>query len=1107
MLEQTKQNTERQSLVLIVALGFLLRLALAFITEGYLYDTSTFLAWGLRMASLGASDFYVADYYCDYPPGYLYVLGVVGQLITSLELYYLDALSQLLLVVVPCFAEAGVAVLVYAIARKEGQAKWALQLAAFVSFCPVFWYDTAIWKQIDAVMSLLLLGCFALLAKRRFLPAAALFGLALVVKPQALMVGPVLALCFLFPVFFAADTKEFWRAIRTGVLGVLSALAPVYLCALPFYGFGNTTVQLYALYFDTVTSYPYASVNAFNFMAAMGGNWVSQTSAFTISLFGTSMPTFFTWEIFGTVAIFCMTLFMVVLALYARKNNSFSPLLLAAVYFIGVFTFANRMHERYLLFGVALLLGAVAHLGSTRLLSLAGGFSITALINMAAVYTCVGTDDEWLTSATSVLVTRITGLAETAFCVLLLYEAWRICSGKVCVGKAAKESDVADAINASVAQAIEVDDTTAQATETGDNSTQERVKEYYVPAPQPKWCKAEIFFLSVLTAAVAVLSFSYLGDFTAPQNPLDASTSSHTETVLVDGDVESFWMYPAVTKSGATLMVAAEDGTILLEVELAVGGLFQWASYSVEDYDAYTVTVSGVSMMELCFKDAAGDVLAVTAIDASGEAVEVSALFDEPSLVPDEISQLNGFYFDEIYHARTAYESANGLAIYEISHPPMGKNFLAFGVMLFGMTGFGWRFSGVLFGVLMVPVIYWLTRRLSRSVKAAGLVALLLSFDFMRYVQSRIATIDTISAFFILLAATCMVWYCQSVLEKGVRKSVLPMALAGLAFGFGAASKWTGLYAGAGLAILYFGVLILRLVQENRRLVRAQVAQTDMSAASDAQEAEQEAAVQSAKSVHTAQQAAAAQNIQQPKAVQSSQAKSEFKHLTRTDLHKEFYLAIGGGVLFFVIIPLMIYIASYLPYRLADPSFGLAEWWANQEYMLWYHSSLDATHPFSSSWYSWFLDLRPVWYYMGSGLESGTYASIAGFYNPIICWVGALAWLRLSGRALLGKTTLARNALIVLLLSQLLPWFLVTRCTFLYHYYPSFLFTVVAIGLWFKDICAKNEDRAYALASGLLTLAIFFFVWFFPVLSGLPVGTLWAQTLKLLPSYGFYIIS
>ncbi|MFI3169999.1 MAG: phospholipid carrier-dependent glycosyltransferase [Faecalibacterium sp.] len=1099
MLEQNKQKLGLQNLALILAVGFLLRIILAVSTEGYVYDVNCFFAWGARMADIGAANFYAEDYFCDYPPAYLFVLGIVGRLMSLFQVNYLEKLAQAFLVFVPSLADMGSAFLLYRIAHKAGNARLGLRLAAFVAFCPMFWYDTAVWKQIDGVLGLLMLGCFYLLLQKRFVPSAALYGLALAVKPQALIMGPVFGLCFLLPVFFAADSKAFWRAVKHGALGVLAALAPLYLTALPFFGFGNTFQSLIALYSDTAASYPYASINAFNFLAACGGNWVSQTEPFTIKILNASVSCGITWETFGTFAIAAMTVFIVVLALLGRKHKRFSAAFLAAVYMIGIFTFAHRMHERYLLVGVLLLLCAVAQLGSARLLALAGGLSITTLLNMAAVYTMVETDDAFFSSAMSILSVRLVGAAETILCLLLFYEAWQICSGKcrkvtlfgydktapdaplpegvttvlvgVAVGQTAargkneKQSGAAKTnaktakgtkANASMAKGAKAN--AADASQNGAVAKTEKAP--YIPSPQPKWSKGEIIFLSVLMVAVSVLSFVYLGDLTAPQTSLDLRENTALETVVVEGDAAALWVYPAVTSSDASVLVLAEDGTVVLETTLAVGGLFQWESYPIVSYPVYTVIVSGVEMMELGFKDADGNLLSITTVDTAGIEVAPSAMFDEQSLIPDTISQLNSFYFDEIYHARTAYESVNGMDIYEISHPPMGKNFIALGVLIFGMTGFGWRFAGTLFGVLLVLVMYWFTRRLTRSPLVAGFVALLFSFDFMRYAQSRIATIDTISAFFILLGATCMLWYCQSVLEKGVTKSVLPMALAGLSFGFGAASKWTGLYAGVGLAILYFGVLCLRCYQEYFAAARA--------------------------------------NKQGDALEIFSQSKA---------LRTEVIYAFGGGVLFFVVVPLIIYIASYLPYQLADPNFGLSGIWANQEYMLSYHSNLDATHPFSSPWYTWFLDLRPVWYYMGSGLEADTYASIAGFYNPVLCWVGAAAWLRLALRALKGKGTFVGNALIVLLLSQLMPWLLVTRCTFLYHYFPSFLFTMAAIGLWFQDLRSQNEERAYTLASGLLTLAIFFFVWFYPVLSGLPVGTLWAQTLKILPSFGFYIIS
>lgn len=62
--------------------------------------------------------------------------------------------------------------------------------------------------------------------------------------------------------------------------------------------------------------------------------------------------------------------------------------------------------------------------------------------------------------------------------------------------------------------------------------------------------------------------------------------------------------------------------------------------------------------------------------------------------------------FDEVYHARTAYEMLHRLPIYENTHPPLGKYLMSLEIRIFGMTSFGWRIVCALMGTLMVPVCY-----------------------------------------------------------------------------------------------------------------------------------------------------------------------------------------------------------------------------------------------------------------------------------------------------------------------------------------------------------------------------------------------------------------
>jgi dolichyl-phosphate-mannose-protein mannosyltransferase len=1048
MLTDRQKERECGRTVLCFAVAaFVLQLALAAVTQKYPYDASCFGAWAARMAEVGPGGFYAKDYFCDYPPGYMLLLWLPGMLLRAPG--FPSKLSQVVLAFWPALAGVGITMLVYRIGCRFAQPQTAKRIAIFAAFCQAILYDTSVWGQIDSVFALLTLCCFALLEEKRYLPGALFYGMALAVKPQALLVGPALAVCFLWPVIF---TKKRAAALRQLLLGILAALLPPVLCGLPFWGIGGLWTGLWNKYGTTTASYPYASINACNLMGFMGGEWQSDVQP--IAWLGSfALPS---WRQLGTVLLLALTAWMVCWAWRAQKAGRFSPLLTAAVYGIGVFTVGHCMHERYLIFAAVLLLGASARWGDKRLLSLAGGFSLTSLLNMALVYGTVGTDAEYLGDAVSCYMQRWTGLAETALFALLAAAAWGIAvQGELRpFAESAEHADLAE--NDGSRQEAKTFASYHTAKPGGKHSTKTGKEPDFTehlsgsplwftqkPAPQPAWKPAEKLFFAGLTVAVAVLSFVYLGSVTAPQNCLDANGKTQSFTLTTESPAAQVWIYTGISSDNAGhVTVAAQDGTVVAEQDLNWGTCFNWHTFLTNGASAYTVTLTDGQIFEMAFRDADGALL-----KASCDTPDAENVIDEPGAVPDTISQLNTFYFDEIYHARTGYEMLHGMTVYETTHPPLGKDFIALGIAIFGMTGFGWRFFGTLFGVLLVPLLYCFVRRLTRNPKLAAFAGILLSFDFMRFSQSRIATIDTYAVFFILLAVDGMVWYCQRVLTDGVKSALWPMLGGGAAFGLACASKWTGIYAGAGLAVLYFSVLAVR----RRQLDGAQKG--------------------------------------------------------REQFRKEFWFAIGGGVVCFVILPLAIYFLSYAPYWFRDPGFGLKQWWGCQTYMYWYHSTLDATHPFSSNWYSWLLNLRPVWYYSNGRLPAGTYASIAGFLSPVVAIAGLWAWLRTAQRQLIGEGGRAGGVLIVALLSSLLPWVMVTRCTFLYHYFPCVPFLAAALALELGRWGEAAPKRARRTAIGILAAAGAVFVWFYPVLSGLPVSGTWAASLQWLESWGFYIIS
>jgi dolichyl-phosphate-mannose-protein mannosyltransferase len=92
-----------------------------------------------------------------------------------------------------------------------------------------------------------------------------------------------------------------------------------------------------------------------------------------------------------------------------------------------------------------------------------------------------------------------------------------------------------------------------------------------------------------------------------------------------------------------------------------------------------------------------------------------------------------------------------------IVHPEVGKWLIGLGEKAFGMDPFGWRVAAAVAGALMVLVMCRFARRLTGST-ALGIVAgLLLAFDGLQFVLSRLALLDIFVALFLLCGVHCVV--------------------------------------------------------------------------------------------------------------------------------------------------------------------------------------------------------------------------------------------------------------------------------------------------------------------------------------------------------------
>ena len=322
------------------------------------------------------------------------------------------------------------------------------------------------------------------------------------------------------------------------------------------------------------------------------------------------------------------------------------------------------------------------------------------------------------------------------------------------------------------------------------------------------------------------------------------------------------------------------------------------------------------------------------------------------------------------------------------------------------------------------------------------LTALVLSSDFMHLVQTRIATIDSFSVLFILGMYLFLFLFCEADSEGGAHR-LLYLGLSGLFFALGAATKWICLYAGAGLGLLW-GIHWLRRF-----------------------------------------------------ALERGEA---FHPFVKNSLF---------CLLFFVAIPGAVYYASYYFYGIGEGLGGgvrmlfrrdyLHLVLDNQRYMFTYHVGVTASHPYSSRWYQWMLDIRPILYYLDYG-ENGTRASFGAFLNPMVC-IGGLFCLFVLGYEALFRRERRAAFLLLAYLAQLVPWMFVGRITFAYHYFPSSAFLVLALGYAFS-LMDRSGRRGFAVyMTGLCVLT---FLFFYPQLIGVYLDAGVAEKLyQWLPTWPF----
>lgn len=1001
------------NLLLLLGAALVIKSIFAVKFDAYSVDMSCFRIWSDMIYDNGISKFYYVDEGNGYPPGYMFVLWLMAVVRHIFGVETGSQTAEYLIKLFPMLCDLGAGAVLYLLAKRRFSEGMSLMICAIYVLNPMVVADSSMWGQVDSVFTLtILLTCWLCMEEKR-IPAYFVFCLGALLKFQTIMFTPILIFTIIEQVFLRDFTvKKMLRDLAGG----LGAIASMFLFAVPF---GLDVVV--PKYVNSLGLFEYCTVNAYNFWAILGKNWVEQTNKFL----------FLKCQTWGSIAIVASVL-LSGFVFYKMKEDKSKYFLSMAVLISFVFLFSVRMHERYLFPAILLVLAGFILRPCIELFWVYVGLSVAQFVNIVHVYHYfmeLGTTgpEGYTIGATAMLTVFMAGYLLYA----TLHKGEIVYEPEFHQGKANKRKIVN--VNA--------------------GKDEKWYKFSITPSRKAdKMGKVDFIVLFAIMILYSCFALYDLGRMSAPETSW-VGEQNGSQILLDFGETKSISNLYSFTGTyeGRNFQVeVSEDGTNYTPAgTMSAGDVFKWndVKFVGETEEAeqqpfqvnarylrMTLLHNEAMLNELVFKDTSGEYI------VPENASQYPELFDEQDEFDPELGFRSGTYFDEVYHARTAYEMIHELRSYENTHPPLGKIFISLGVRAFGMNPFGWRIVGTLFGIGMIPFMYLFGKRLFRRTWVAGVVTALFSFDFMHFTQTRIATIDVYGTFFIITMFYFMYCYAQtSFYDTDFKKTLIPLGLSGLMMGLGCASKWTAIYAGAGLAVFFFAILFKRYMEF--RIAR-----------------------------------------DNPRGETAGISHSHIAEVYKKNMWK----TLAFCVLFFVVIPGVIYLLSYYPFRGDDDDLGL---WSrmilNQKSMFDYHSSLTEGHVYSSTWYEWPTMIRPMFYYcntVAGELKEG----ISAFGNPLVWWAGMFAFIYMIYRCVAKKDSVSLF-LVFAYLVQYLPWVLVPRCTFSYHYFPSVPFVALMLGYTMYCFIGENKKKRW-LAFAYCAAAFGLFLMFYPVLSGQPVS-------------------
>ena len=333
-ISTTDNKTDYRGFFILALVCLFIKVIAASLYYGHSTDMDCFWGWSDMISEYGFEAFYKSDAFTDYPPGYMYVLYVLGSLKNIFNIS--DWLYVILLKIPAILCDIFTGYIIFRLSEKRFSENSSFLLSGIYMLNPAVILNSSLWGQVDSIYTLGIILTILMLSEKKLIGSFFAFSVCVFIKPQSLIFTPVL----LFSVIDDCILGGFdFKRLGKLILGAVGAIFLMVLMALPF-GILNVLEQ----YISTISSYPYLTVNAFNLWGALGQNWTELTpyfsvlsSGFIVIIVALSARVFFynkgKERYFMTAAFLCFSTFMLSVKMHDRYAYPAISLLLLAFVF------------------------------------------------------------------------------------------------------------------------------------------------------------------------------------------------------------------------------------------------------------------------------------------------------------------------------------------------------------------------------------------------------------------------------------------------------------------------------------------------------------------------------------------------------------------------------------------------------------------------------------------------------------------------------------------------------------------------------------------------------------------------------------------------------